>query len=539
MAEKKISTIPEIPPGVDPKLHRILAAVKEALEVRLGRRGDPLEEAITKRDLLDAGIAKRLGSGLARADVTEDQIVKTPPKGALPPAPVAFMAEGVFGGVVLSWQHPLEYYDEHSLAEIWRSTSPDPTTRELIATAPGSMYFDQIASPEQLDYYYWIRFASSAGRFGPFSDVVKATKPEDVGQLLDRLSGEIDETILAQALRERIDLIDGTDPGSVSARIADERTERTTADTALAQSIQTVQTAVNGNTASIQSQATVLNGLSAQYVVKSDVNGYVTGFGFYNSGGFGDFQVHADRFSVGKPGVAGRKPFIIDGNQVVIDTAVIRDGSIQQGKIGPISFGKITDASGNPVTTVGGRLKAQYIEGDSIVTNYFSANSAFVRTAHIENAAITNAKIGDAAITRAKIGDLAVDTLKIAGNAVTIPLFTQGGWISRLYFNSPIECCSVSGYFDVSTFVQFTGQLFINNNGEGGHVEIDVRYNGNIVGSRRFFAMWGVNSAHSFFGGVHVPAGGGRFSLHARLVEWDASWLVVAGSALSVMGVKR
>lgn len=436
MAEKKISTIPEIPPGVDPKLHRVLAAVKEALEVRLGRRGDPLEEAITKRDLLDAGIAKRLGSGLTRADVTEDQIVKTPPKGALPPAPVAFMAEGVFGGVVLSWQHPLEYYDEHSLAEIWRSTSPDPMTRELIATAPGSMYFDQIASPEQLDYYYWIRFASSAGRFGPFSDVVKATKPEDVGQLLDRLSGEIDETILAQALRERIDLIDGTDPGSVSARIVDERTERTTADAALAQSIQTVQASVDGNTASIQSQATVLNGLSAQYVVKSDVNGYVTGFGFYNSGGFGDFQVHADRFSVGKPGVAGRKPFIIDGNQVVIDTAVIRDGSIQQGKIGPISFGKITDASGNPVTTVGGRLKAQYIEGDSIVTNYFSANSAFVRTAHIENAAIT----------RAKIGDLAVDTLKIAGNAVTVPQATwggyaygSGGWVvaSELWFTIP------------------------------------------------------------------------------------------------------
>ena len=43
------------------------------------------------------------------------------------------------------------------------------------------------------------------------------------------------------------------------------------------------------------------DGLTAQYMVKTDVNGLVSGFGLYNDGEVSDFFVRADRFAVGNP----------------------------------------------------------------------------------------------------------------------------------------------------------------------------------------------------------------------------------------------
>ena len=97
---------------------------------------------------------------------------------------------------------------------------------------------------------------------------------------------------------------------------------------------------------------------------------------------------------------------------------MIREASIQQGKIGPISFGKITDAYGNPVTNVGGKLKATSIETDQLWAAITNTQTAFIGTA----------SIGYGAIRAAHIGDLEVNTLKLAGNAVTIPVFTQASW---------------------------------------------------------------------------------------------------------------
>ena len=274
----------------------------------------------------------------------------------------------------------------------------------------------------------------------------------------------------------------------------------------MASQITTLQTSVNGNTAAIQTQATVVNGLSAQYMVKLDVNGYVSGYGLYNSGGTSQFLIHADRFAIGRPGVTARYPFIVDNGQVVIDTAVIRDGSIQQGKIGPISFGKITDASGNPVTTVGGRLKAQYIEGDSIVTNYFSANSAFVKTAHIENAAIT----------RAKIGDLAVDTLKLAGNAVTIPKFAS---IRPPIHGNGGNQLAIELWFDVPAdswlFASFTGYLGYGHGWRQANTALYI--GGQLVSGGGGAEAW-TCAAHS--GAVHF-LGGGMVRVHVEFYGQD------------------
>ena len=55
-----VPTIPEIPSDVSPAVKLWLQSTKEALEVRLGRRGDPRDRAITLRELIESGLAKEL-----------------------------------------------------------------------------------------------------------------------------------------------------------------------------------------------------------------------------------------------------------------------------------------------------------------------------------------------------------------------------------------------------------------------------------------------------------------------------------------------
>lgn len=306
---KPLTAIPEPPKSADPSMRAFLASMKEALEVRLGRRGDPMEQAITKRELVESGIARLRGGGggdLAPVVVQDD--------GArvIPPVVIGFVAEGVFGGVHLTWENPFEAYNVHAYTEVWRGESNDPTARVLINSSRGGTFFDRIPDDDERVYWYWVRFVSEYNREGPFSLPQMATKQKDVSLLMEQISGQIEQSDL-------------------SAAFADE-----------------------------------IGQLKNSYVVKLDVNGYAAGFGLYNTGAQSEFAVLADRFWVGKPGSARVKPFIVDNGTVYIDTAMIRDASIQQGKLGPISFGKIIDAAGNPVTTLAGKLRADAIDVASL-----------------------------------------------------------------------------------------------------------------------------------------------------------------------------
>ncbi len=58
MPKTKLPALKNIPPKTDRELKIALDSIKEALEVRLGRRGDPLDRAVTLRELSDANIVK-------------------------------------------------------------------------------------------------------------------------------------------------------------------------------------------------------------------------------------------------------------------------------------------------------------------------------------------------------------------------------------------------------------------------------------------------------------------------------------------------
>jgi len=76
-------------------------------------------------------------------------------------------------------------------------------------------------------------------------------------------------------------------------------------DGAIASELKTVTSSVDGNTATIQQNIGSIDGLEAQYTVKIDNNGHVSGFGLASTTVDGarvsDFIVAADRFSVVNP----------------------------------------------------------------------------------------------------------------------------------------------------------------------------------------------------------------------------------------------
>ncbi|WP_236183421.1 phage tail protein [Pseudomonas juntendi] len=163
--------------------------------------------------------------------------------------------------------------------------------------------------------------------------------------------------------------------GDADAAIQNEAKARADADGALSQQIQTTQSSLGATNASVQQISTAQTGLNNRVNAQFSIKVAVTQSGVYALGGIGVgiqnqngvlqsvVAVLADQFAViNAAGNGYVSPFAIQGGQVFMNDAFIRDGSI------------------------------------------------------------INAKIANGAITSAKIGVAEIDTLRIRGNAVTVPV---------------------------------------------------------------------------------------------------------------------
>lgn len=134
---------------------------------------------------------------------------------------------------------------------------------------------------------------------------------------------------------------------TVNAAISSEASTRASGDSANASAITTLQGTVSGVSASLSTLATVVNGpsgLAAQYMVKTDVNGRVAGFGLYNSGTVSEFAILANKFSIvdpGSPGSTPKVPFAVSGGVVYMQNVVIADALIQNLTITKLTTGSL------------------------------------------------------------------------------------------------------------------------------------------------------------------------------------------------------
>jgi hypothetical protein len=217
-----------------------------------------------------------------------------------------------------------------------------------------------------------------------------------------------------------------------------------------------LSTTTNNNTVALQTEAVTRanadNSLFAQYTVKIDNAGLISGFGLAstanNAAPDSDFGILANTFWISPPAVAQstaptsslylgyvwldtsvtpnvkryyngtswgttptRIPFVVQTTATTIngvsvpagvymDTAFIRDGTITNAKIGNavIDDAKIANLDAAKITA--GTIAADRLDANTITSKVLS-----VDWAKITNASITSAQIQDAAITTAKIAN--------------------------------------------------------------------------------------------------------------------------------------
>ena len=157
--------LPAIPNSNDPSVK----ALKEALEVRLGRRGDALDRGLTLRDLYENGVIDVVGlpvlpvvgGGTGGLPISPRPIIGDTSQ---PPAPLNVVASGGFTGIIVSWSKPQR---KDLTAHIYRNTVNTLGTAVLVATSSGQIFSDSVTHAST--YYYWVLFVSAAEVTGPFN----------------------------------------------------------------------------------------------------------------------------------------------------------------------------------------------------------------------------------------------------------------------------------------------------------------------------------------------------------------------------------
>lgn len=181
--------------------------------------------------------------------------------------------------------------------------------------------------------------------------------PEDVGIEVDKTKATINEFKQTQATKDE-----------ASARKQTELTSK-----------------VNGLTTKVETNASTINGVSAEKTVFIDNNGYLTGYKLLsdrNSGQpRGEIYFSVDKFKVGKPGYNNITPFTID--------------------------------TANRIIAIDGNL---VVNGEALIRKL---NAGVIDAAKIKAGSIDSSRIAANAITADKIGAGQITAQKIAGKAIT------------------------------------------------------------------------------------------------------------------------
>ena len=190
----KVPALYQIPARLDPDLKRHLESVSEALNVRLGRRGDPLDRAVTLRELMDGGIAKRYRSSAFDPNigtsghpdfVSTIEIEQT--DFTQPPQPTSLVAGAAFTSITLTWANP--QMSNLAYTEITRATVNDLAVAVTRDRTSAYVWTDSVGYGET--YYYWVRFVSTSGVEGPWSVSATGTTEEDIAAVMAALSEDL------------------------------------------------------------------------------------------------------------------------------------------------------------------------------------------------------------------------------------------------------------------------------------------------------------------------------------------------------------
>ena len=412
----KIPGIPKPPNSAGPELRRYLESLSEAMEIRLGRRGDPVDRAVTLRELIQSGLARELraspfdpnnigGGNIGFVDDGQVDVTNTPPQ------PTGFAVTPAYSVNNLIWDFPLYTGPNHSQTEIY--AYPTDSLGDAIAAgvrgvASGRAYTDPVG--EGVTTYYWIRHVNEAGTPGPWSSAsgVEAITAMNVTQLLAHLERSIPAVALVQGL-EPISVVD---------------------------SLPTVSGYSGPNVILLSTDGKIYRLVSGAWtaaVPTVDLSGTIS-----------ELQIADDAVTNAKIAVDAIQGDVIaaaaiDGSKIASDaiTAVkLADDAVTNAKIAVDAIQGDVIAAG---AIDGSKIAADAITAtklaDDAVTNAKIAVGAIqsdviaagaITETKITNDAITSAKISANAITAAKINAGAITATKIATNAITSDKISAG-----------------------------------------------------------------------------------------------------------------
>lgn len=143
-------------------------------------------------------------------------------KTGLPPSVTHLTATPLLFGINLKWGFPAGAEDTQR-TEIWYgpTTSLEAATKLADLAYPQSDYSMQ-SLQAGARFFFWARLIDRTGNVGPWYPAgigVMGQASADAGPILDQIAGQIGETELGKDLLDRIDLIDGSGPGSVNERL--------------------------------------------------------------------------------------------------------------------------------------------------------------------------------------------------------------------------------------------------------------------------------------------------------------------------------
>jgi len=323
------TTIPSFcstPSKADVQLRQLLDALVEAMEVRLGRRGDPKDRAITLRELIDSGLAKELlnnpfdpGTGVALPGF------ETPPakiETTIPPPPTGLTASGAFTKIILTWDNP--QMSNLAYSEVYRGTTNSLGNAVRHDTTQAFVWADTVDPGET--YFYWVRHVSTSDIIGPFVGSVTAT------------TAKVDASIIQDAVITGAKLVDGA---VIAVKIAEDAVT----------AVKIATNAVTGD--AIAASAVTSAEIAAGTIVAGDIaSGTVTAT-----------QIAADTIAASN----------MAANSITAANAALANASVITAKIADaaITNAKINDLAADKITA--GVIASARITADSIAANLITA----------------------------------------------------------------------------------------------------------------------------------------------------------------------
>lgn len=349
-----------------------------------------------------------------------------------------------FGGIDVTWTWPDTFPEAVAYTTIYRGLSDDFNGAAVhVAAASGNFFYDRIEYGVVTKFYYWIIVHSIYGTPSQLIGPAWANAKPRIEEMIEDLTGQIDNGVLAPALKAEIARIElnhlnitqeqldrqgeddalaaqitviGAYSDDTRALLQTEVLARTTANEAFVSTVNTLWAEVNGNIAAIQVQTTALvndvQALAQQVTsLETEVNeniaqvlqtmetkidivdGKVVAIGALWTaqvnvngliGGFGvynDGQIVEAGFDVDRFWIG--RTGANKRKPFIVEGGVVY---IDDAAINKLTFSKLRDESGAFIVS-GGKVQAQYIAVDTLVVrqaqsdNYSWENSGWALTA--------------------------------------------------------------------------------------------------------------------------------------------------------------